>query len=348
GAVCGSAARTDLAGGRWATIVPTGTVPQGQDLLRTVTDVNSDHSSGFSVQVFWLCLSVVALGFQGWFWGRNIADRYSSHSGGHWLESAYLTWIPRLLGLIPFALLFLALWRVQSPGAWPAWILLILGLLFLIFLWTRKAAVRKMRSASDRLASKGNRRAAAAIDGSLRNLKPLIFWGGIGCAAVAMLVVTLDPVTLSVYFGPGAVVLTACALIIPVLATLSLMGNAFHIRVVEALFIVVLITSLWVDNHEVRHSTSQASEQESAIKARPTLDQAYQTWRSQFPPSDGHPIPMIFVASEGGASRAGYWTAAVMSRLESSSKGEFSKHVFAISSISGGSLGVGGLSVVDP
>ncbi|TBC01022.1 hypothetical protein, partial [Rhizobium ruizarguesonis] len=26
GAVCGSAARTDLAGGRWATIVPTGTV----------------------------------------------------------------------------------------------------------------------------------------------------------------------------------------------------------------------------------------------------------------------------------------------------------------------------------
>ncbi|MGO8337564.1 hypothetical protein ACC778_36540, partial [Rhizobium ruizarguesonis] len=25
GAVCGSAARTDLAGGRWATIVPTGT-----------------------------------------------------------------------------------------------------------------------------------------------------------------------------------------------------------------------------------------------------------------------------------------------------------------------------------
>lgn len=49
-------------------------VDQGQDLLRSVTDVNRDHTSGFSWQVFWLCASVFALGFQGWFWGRTIAD----------------------------------------------------------------------------------------------------------------------------------------------------------------------------------------------------------------------------------------------------------------------------------
>lgn len=317
-------------------------VPQGQDLLRTVTDVNRDHSSGFSFKVFWLCLSVVALGFQGWFWGRTIADRYTDYAG-NWLGHVYLTWVPRLLGLIPFGLLFIALWRVQTPGAWPAWILLVLGLLFLIFLWTRKAAVRRMRSTSDKLASQGKTRAAAVIDRSLRNIKPLIFWGGIGYAAIAMIVVTLDPVTFSVYFGPGAVVLTACALLIPVLATLSLLGNTFHVRVVEALFVLIVVTSLWVDNHEVRHSPSLQADQTAAIKARPTLEQAYQSWRGQFPSDDGHrQIPMIFVASEGGASRAGYWTAAVMSRLEASSNGEFSKHVFAVSSISGGSLGVGG------
>lgn len=47
GAVCGSAARTDLAGGRWVTIVPTGTseelaiiIQSFNDIIEEINDVN--------------------------------------------------------------------------------------------------------------------------------------------------------------------------------------------------------------------------------------------------------------------------------------------------------------------
>jgi hypothetical protein len=316
-------------------------VHQGLDLLRTVTDVNRDHTSGYSLQVFWLCFSVLALGFQGWFWARVVAEN-RSHSPRGWASRAYLMWVPRLLGLTPFGFLFIALSKVQTPAAWTAWILAALGVAAIVFLWTRKSAVRRLKTASENLAHEGREKAAKAIDGSLRNFKQFLFWAGIMLALAAMIVVIYDPVTLPVFFGPAAVVLTACALLIPVLTSLSLLGSAFHIRMTELLFIVILVTSLWVDNHEVRRSTSHPAVQTQAINGRPSLEAAYQRWRSQFPPGDGQPIPMIFIASEGGASRAGYWTGAVMSRLETATAGSFSKHIFAISSISGGSLGVGG------
>jgi len=48
---------------------------------------------------------------------------------------------------------------------------------------------------------------------------------------------------------------------------------------------------------------------------------------------------MIFVAIEGGGLRSAYWSAAVLDRLNTESNGEFYSHLFAISGVSGGSLG---------
>ncbi|MGO8616489.1 DsbA family protein, partial [Rhizobium ruizarguesonis] len=42
GAVCGSAARTDLAGGRWATIVPTGTEKAMDVLMATPASLSEE------------------------------------------------------------------------------------------------------------------------------------------------------------------------------------------------------------------------------------------------------------------------------------------------------------------
>ena len=49
--------------------------------------------------------------------------------------------------------------------------------------------------------------------------------------------------------------------------------------------------------------------------------------------------PLVLVATAGGASRAAYWTGTVLRALDDRSKGQFSDHVFAISSVSGGALG---------
>jgi hypothetical protein len=51
------------------------------------------------------------------------------------------------------------------------------------------------------------------------------------------------------------------------------------------------------------------------------------------------PCPVIFVAAEGGGARAAYWTGLVLNDLQRASYGEFSKHLFALSTVSGGTLG---------
>jgi hypothetical protein len=50
-------------------------------------------------------------------------------------------------------------------------------------------------------------------------------------------------------------------------------------------------------------------------------------------------IPAIIVATEGGASRSAAWTLSVMHMLDARTGGMFGSHIFAISSVSGGSLG---------
>ncbi len=74
---------------------------------------------------------------------------------------------------------------------------------------------------------------------------------------------------------------------------------------------------------------------------RPDLKTALQEWvdaRRRISGSTGR-IPVVIVAAEGGASRAAVWLIAAMRMLDNRTNGDFGRHVFAISGVSGGSLG---------
>jgi hypothetical protein len=88
--------------------------------------------------------------------------------------------------------------------------------------------------------------------------------------------------------------------------------------------------SLFNDNHRVR-------DVDVPIKTvnRPTVEDALRRWEKGRSDSE----PLVLVATAGGASRAAYWTGTVLRALDDRSKGQFSDHVFAISSVSGGALG---------
>ncbi len=77
--------------------------------------------------------------------------------------------------------------------------------------------------------------------------------------------------------------------------------------------------------------------------ARPTLQEALNNWhavRFQDYPND-RPVPLVIVAASGGASRAAAWMLTVLEDIDATAIGETapSRHIFAISSVSGGSLG---------
>ena len=50
--------------------------------------------------------------------------------------------------------------------------------------------------------------------------------------------------------------------------------------------------------------------------------------------------PVFLVAASGGGLRAAYWTAAVLAAADDATCGEFGRHVYAYSGVSGGSLGI--------
>jgi hypothetical protein len=72
--------------------------------------------------------------------------------------------------------------------------------------------------------------------------------------------------------------------------------------------------------------------------ARPTLEKHFSAWIQKVPAGE----PVFVVASVGGASRAAYWSGTVLARMEDEAQAHgrrFAANLFAISGVSGGSLG---------
>ena len=89
------------------------------------------------------------------------------------------------------------------------------------------------------------------------------------------------------------------------------------------------VFSIWNDSHLVRRITGDPS----PIAARRDVATQYDLWHA-----GSQPGQVVLVAASGGGLRAAYWTALSLAALQDSIPG-FNRHLFAISSVSGGSVG---------
>jgi hypothetical protein len=137
-----------------------------------------------------------------------------------------------------------------------------------------------------------------------------------------------------------AVVFIGLGFIIPVIAVTIQMAASLRIPVIRALLVAAVIFGFWNDNHAVGRRAFGIDT--TGVTDRLGLKQAYELWRSAQPGGPDGKKVMILVAAQGGASRAGYWTALALSALREAAQArgvDFDKHLFAISSVSGGSVG---------
>ena len=151
-----------------------------------------------------------------------------------------------------------------------------------------------------------------------------------------------SPVTLGDLVGGLGIALLAGAVAIPLftLLTIYTATTRFPWFGVAALFVVFLPTlngciSDRIDNHDIR-----AADRGKPLPARWTIDEALQAWldeRRPASPAKERP-PFIVVAAEGGASRAGYWTVLALGEMVRQDP-SVRNSIFAISSVSGGSVG---------
>jgi hypothetical protein len=108
------------------------------------------------------------------------------------------------------------------------------------------------------------------------------------------------------------------------------------------LFLLALLFGV-KETHEVR--TVALKESNNQYTARPDLKTYLTAWLANKKLSSDSCYDMYFVMSNGGASRSGYWTAAVLGKIEDSTLvrhpgDRFSDHVFCLSGTSGGGVGV--------
>ena len=265
-------------------------------------------------------------------------------------QSAFMvnvrTWFPRLLALLVFlpAIFFGGLagdsWGYSVPGIGVA--ALVLGFILL----RRRLFPRFFPppegagKGTHRSRSKAGLTLQPKLDFSARVV--IAIWAVL--ATALFLAFALAPVTVPRWFGTAPVVLIALMLwtvfgsfvLVLLPKTLGLPSMAVVLPLA-----LLAVSSCSNDNHWPRSTEKTVSFADQQLELKRPLDEYFDHWLADRRLSPDTAYPVFIVTAEGGGLRAAYWTASVLGHLQDSWPGpdRFSDHVFAISGVSGGSLG---------
>jgi hypothetical protein len=302
-------------------------VPQGQDVLRGLVEVQSWSTRALSFAFLLAWASSV------WYWSRVLL---MIRLGWTPPPPVLQEWVPRCLGAlacIGFGMVCFA--AARTPGKWDATLIayglacLALGGAFLFGVYKRRAAILKVAKSVGRTVVLPP--ATATFD--WRQLPA-------GTKAAFVLTVALSAVFFIVFtfslaaarLGTLSVIFLVGANAVFIGSTTVFAGRILRVPVVAIALALAALFSLWNDNHVVRLSPEPST--------RKPLADVFRGWieARQREHAAGEAIPLILVAAEGGGLRAAYWTGTALGRIQDRAPG-FARHVFAISGVSGGSLG---------
>ena len=146
---------------------------------------------------------------------------------------------------------------------------------------------------------------------------------------LAFLLATFVPTWLG-WLRADVVFLVGASLWIAPGTWLILFGRQGRLPILSFLVVLALVFSFFNDNHAVR--TLAGAEPYARSELKDALKAWQAQWKKQPPPS------LVLVATAGGGSRAAYWTGSLLGTLQDLEP-DFVKRLFAISGVSGGSLG---------
>jgi hypothetical protein len=326
---------------------------QVQEIYRALAQDRTDRQ-GFQLHWLLALLSLVALSLVLWQVARGLSYQYPRHYGTprHPVARWMLAWVPRMLVAVPLLSAALGLWlSIVVPGGKVELLedfvdgVNRLRLDFAIAIGTSMVVALLLliiaTAFERRMARRGPDVARKVALFSNWVVFPLI-------AAGSVVVISTDQIAMPQLFGAlpiFALWISILALLVGMLARLSL----FAIPVLSLVVVYGLGIEFFklADNHEIRGQPKDVQ--------RPDMDTAFRQWldnRKDFAAyrAAQRPYPVYIVAAEGGGLYAGYMTARLLARIQDLCP-SFAHHVFAISSVSGGSLGAAvfaGLVADDP
>jgi hypothetical protein len=317
---------------------------QAQDVLRVLGE-----DAGWPV--LWFLLSAVLSAAVAW-WSARVMFyfRFRNPASSPHVFPRLKEYLPRALGAAVLLLTASAL--AQVPFSYDGWItgpagrlrLLAVGLLLLTAGFVYVTVKRRVWFA---------RLAGGARPSDLRSLRQLHWqaWAPLVAAAALgfalMILFAYRSVQVAPSLGTATVAMLDVIGLIPVGSLLVYLGNRASLPVVSLALIWAALSTYLADNHLVRLYAGMDSyrlpEPPPALPAPlPETENHFAAWVSGLAPTASGNIPALIVSAKGGGIRAAYWTALVLGELQDRAAAaglDFARHVFAISGVSGGSLG---------
>jgi hypothetical protein len=294
-------------------------VEQGREVIRALAEpgVSTGATDALRLTMFGVGLAIWSLA--SWYSARVLLyfDFPASHEAhprrtGIWrrLHAWLPRNVPRILGVAPMIIVgwsFLCArgsYESDPPPQLSYLGLLALGggvVLYLFFVlrrrWIERRDLQAARQKYQQLRELPRDSAAVLILMALLSLALCVIF-------------IADPVYFAGAIGTGAVLAFAAACWVFWGSALVYFGSWKRIPVITLIVLLVLISSLFNDNHDVRVVARDEF-------VRPTLRQALLDWNSQittkYPERPVHPL--FIVATEGGGIRAAYWTITVLGAI---------------------------------
>ena len=318
-------------------------VEQGSESLRVMAEFGDPGQVGarepYLLRLLLFLAGAAALASSAWYFSRQALLLEPPRKPVSREAEILFAWAPRVLGALGFLCPALALWvaagqygihtgldQIPSPRLLLrglAIVFLLLGVGFGVLLARRRSVF-----GIERLAIPESRRRFRQLPSGTKTvlrasgLLTLVLFAGI----------LADPIRLTAFVATPTVFLFCAAIWVFAGTVLVVAAARLKLPLFTILLGLLLVSSVWNDNHRVGPV--------GPSRARPRLDQAAAAWVSwmdeNYPAEDPHPV--FLVAAEGGGLRAAYWTAAVLSAIHTQFP-TFADHCFAVSGVSGGSLG---------
>jgi hypothetical protein len=325
---------------------------EGQDSIRAVVEFDRDCPHWGALAWFVVCVSLLAL--QSWYWARQMlrvnfpqcgATAETAEQGTQpaktteELASDYSvtqTWTPRILGIVAFLIAIGALLRTAYLDYSHRWdytmtviaitiaILIVMMILFIVFVVKRRSKVGQ----SPRVSSHDQLAPATRYILRFTLLLALLF----------VVWTALSPLTTGIVFPSPSMLMISAAIWIGIGSWLIYWADLYRVPIIAILLLLAFGFSFFNDNHAVRKLAGDVGPDNPIV--RKDIATTFNDWlgklNAKYPSEPNHPV--YIVATEGGGIRAAYWTASVLTALQDAAP-QFSDHVFAISAVSGGSLG---------
>ena len=305
-------------------------VEQAGEVLRCLAE-GPAHTSGARLQrILWITFGLTCVSLAGWWFSLvllyfkfpDTPDETTART------KVLMKWLPPVIGVIPSLGLGLAFILSASPvgDQLPSRFLkglgavcFVYGLVF--FLWF------KWKQNSDLFQGSASFRALQA------GYKTIVYVA-LAMSTLLFLTLLLWPVDAAQAMGTATLILLAAASWMVYGSVAVYAGQRLRLPVIRLSLLGVILFSFWNNNHDIRYLAA------APPPAVPEFEGQYQSWYTNLCaryPEEPNP-PVIIVATAGGGIRAALWTATVLGELQDRNPA-FADHVFAISGVSGGSLG---------